>query len=200
MLDWVMDLIGGSIGADRQAKHDKEMAQNSVSWRVADAQRAGISPLAALGVQGFSASDVMGQTPRSDFNSMIQRDIMKEKLKQEKLITRSMAKETIDQTPANQDMLKRPPATVSTPQVTLPEVDRGRSQPLGVDGRGNPFYGESLRPPGYPTWKNYSQKSAEGYASEYGELGDWVGGFLNALEDAYKNAREHSRHWKERGQ
>lgn len=35
-------------------KNQKEFAQNSISWRVADAKRAGIHPLAALGNMGVS--------------------------------------------------------------------------------------------------------------------------------------------------
>lgn len=54
---------GPDIGAQQQfsmqqlqmqEQFQREMAQNSISWRVQDAQRAGISPLAALGAPTFS--------------------------------------------------------------------------------------------------------------------------------------------------
>lgn len=46
----------------RQAQLDRDMqrefAQNGVQWRVADAQKAGLHPLAALGMQGASSSPI----------------------------------------------------------------------------------------------------------------------------------------------
>lgn len=40
--------------AERQANLQKEFAQNSIQWRTADAKKAGIHPVAALGSQGIS--------------------------------------------------------------------------------------------------------------------------------------------------
>lgn len=60
----VGSLLGGS-GPDygalaaQQYANQKEFAQNGVRWKVADAQAAGIHPLAALGAQTFSYSPVM---------------------------------------------------------------------------------------------------------------------------------------------
>lgn len=42
-------LAGGIFGAKEQGRVSREVAKNAVSWRVADARRAGISPLVALG-------------------------------------------------------------------------------------------------------------------------------------------------------
>lgn len=54
-------VIGGIFGnksaekqASQQAELQKEFAQNSIRWRVADAKKAGIHPLAALGAQTHS--------------------------------------------------------------------------------------------------------------------------------------------------
>lgn len=47
-------VIGGLFqksGADKQAAMQKEFAQNGIRWRVADAEKAGIHPLYALGAQ-----------------------------------------------------------------------------------------------------------------------------------------------------
>lgn len=47
----------------------KEFAQNSIRWKIEDARQAGISPLAALGASGYSASpSYVGSTsqPRSE--------------------------------------------------------------------------------------------------------------------------------------
>lgn len=82
----VGSVVGGILGsksaADAQAanaaammqmnqlnyKHQKEFAQNSIRWKVADAKAAGLHPLAALGAQGtgFSPSFQMGQGQSGD--------------------------------------------------------------------------------------------------------------------------------------
>lgn len=61
-------LIGGHMNnsasaanAAQQYAQQKEFAQNGVRWKVADAQAAGIHPLAALGAQTFSYNPVMTQ-------------------------------------------------------------------------------------------------------------------------------------------
>lgn len=61
-------LVGGLVSsgegkknrriAREQMKMQREFAQHGVRWRVADAQAAGIHPLAALGMQGLSYSPV----------------------------------------------------------------------------------------------------------------------------------------------
>lgn len=50
-------LIGGLFGsreAEEQADLQKKFAQNAIQWKVADARKAGISPLYALGAQTVS--------------------------------------------------------------------------------------------------------------------------------------------------
>lgn len=63
-------LIGGLIGSDDQKKQSKkdyerqkEFAQNSVRWRVKDAEAAGLHPLAALGASTASYSSSVGGSP-----------------------------------------------------------------------------------------------------------------------------------------
>lgn len=54
-------LVGGILGnksnqkiAEQNAALQKEFAQHGISWKVADAKRAGIHPLYALGSNGIS--------------------------------------------------------------------------------------------------------------------------------------------------
>lgn len=52
-------LINSSASRDINSKNadlQKEFAQNSIQWKIADAKKAGIHPLYALGAQGYSAS------------------------------------------------------------------------------------------------------------------------------------------------
>lgn len=46
-------ILGGRTASDN-TRYQKEFAQNSISWRVADARRAGINPLYALGAPAVS--------------------------------------------------------------------------------------------------------------------------------------------------
>lgn len=58
----VGSLVGGALNASdasAQMEMQREFAQNGVRWKVEDAKRAGIHPLAALGAQTFSYNPVM---------------------------------------------------------------------------------------------------------------------------------------------
>lgn len=62
-----LDAIGGFVGASKANKLAKkqfqfqvDMAHNQIAWRVADAMRAGIHPLYALGPTGMTFSPVSG--------------------------------------------------------------------------------------------------------------------------------------------
>lgn len=74
-------LVGGLFSgsqakkaAERQAQLQREFAQNSVQWRVADAKKAGVGTLAALGMQPISYSPVtVGGPDWSDIGQNIGR-------------------------------------------------------------------------------------------------------------------------------
>ena len=76
-------LLGGAIGRNSQknanennAALQKEFAQNSIRWKVADAEAAGIHPLAALGASGYSASpSYVGDTSLPTAFSQMGQDI-----------------------------------------------------------------------------------------------------------------------------
>lgn len=58
--------------AQQNVAAQKEFAQHGISWKVADAQAAGLHPLAALGAQttSFSPVSVGGSAPQMDFGSL----------------------------------------------------------------------------------------------------------------------------------
>lgn len=75
----VSDFVGGILGREHQADMfqqqaalQREFAQSGITWRVADARRAGIHPLAALGsgVTSFSPIQVGGDPLASAIGSM----------------------------------------------------------------------------------------------------------------------------------
>lgn len=56
LLDSVINRQWQQEANEKNAALQKEFAQNSLQWKVADAKKAGIHPLAALGASGYSAS------------------------------------------------------------------------------------------------------------------------------------------------
>lgn len=58
--------------AAQNIANQKEFAQNGIRWKVADAEAAGLHPLAALGAQtsSFSPISVGLESPKSDFGGM----------------------------------------------------------------------------------------------------------------------------------
>lgn len=71
------NLIGGMFGQSQQASNQalqREFAQNAISWRVADAKRAGIHPLYAMGAPTMSPA-VSAFSPMGDAISKSGQDI-----------------------------------------------------------------------------------------------------------------------------
>lgn len=60
----------GKSSADKAAKLQKEFAQNGIQWKVEDAKKAGIHPLAALGAQTHSFSPVSVGDPASSLSNV----------------------------------------------------------------------------------------------------------------------------------
>lgn len=78
----IAPLIGAAIDAGvgiwqsgKERKRQKEFAQHGLQWRVEDARRAGIHPLAALGFQGVSPSPVTVGTDFASVGQNISRSI-----------------------------------------------------------------------------------------------------------------------------
>lgn len=98
ILDAGISIWNGKQNRDMQ----KYMASNSISLRVADAKRAGIHPLAALGAQTFNPSPVgvntdfgrMGQTPGQAQNLATQTKLLEEKIKTEKVMQGKISADT----------------------------------------------------------------------------------------------------------
>lgn len=67
---WVNSIFN-QAQSQREYERQKEFAQNSIQWRVADAMKAGVHPLAALGGQGINYSPVVDT--ESDYGGAIER-------------------------------------------------------------------------------------------------------------------------------
>jgi hypothetical protein len=111
-------LLGGQSynwGAlNAQMNFQREMAQNSISWRVKDAQNAGVSPLVALGAPTFSPTLSLPADPVSDpgsgFRHMGQGlgDLVKTLTKEEKAASAAqLVKESQESQSRDLDILER---------------------------------------------------------------------------------------------
>ena len=80
-------------------KYQKEFAQNGIRWKVADAQAAGLHPLAALGAQtsGYTPSAVVGDSPDFSFLRDIGQDVGRAIHAKSTAAERAAAKAKIDQ-------------------------------------------------------------------------------------------------------
>lgn len=77
-----MKLLGGILGDKSQEKmaaqniaHQREFAQSGIQWKVADAKKAGIHPLYALGASTHSFAPVSVGTPLADAVGSMGQDI-----------------------------------------------------------------------------------------------------------------------------
>jgi len=114
--------------ADRNIELEKEFAQNGISWRIADAAKNGISPLAALGAPGVSFSPVSigGDSPtptyETHFGQMgqdLSRAMMATRPVQEKVgLDLEMQKQLIRKTGSEADYWASMARRVSGPQST----------------------------------------------------------------------------------
>lgn len=65
LLGSLLGVFGGLFGDKKNRNFQREFAQNGISWKVADAKRAGIHPLYALGASTQMPSFGVGQTGRA---------------------------------------------------------------------------------------------------------------------------------------
>lgn len=185
-------LLGGFMNndaanerADRNEALQREFAQNGISWKVADAKRAGIHPLAALGTNTTSFSNVVGGSPGTGVAAMGQdisramyatqdqatRDDMFSKTARELQLTNYTLRN--DLLASQIAKLKAsgnppmPPGTLTEAPLDKDPGKRGRNVIQGSEVRGHP---------------GYVQTNA--VTDEYGEtIGDWIYGPLKTYMD-----------------
>ncbi len=116
----LLDLTGSYFGsrgessrakqrADEDYRKQKEFAQSGISWRVADARRAGINPLAALGVSPmhFQPSKIGGQDRTGQAVSRMGQNIIQLDAEGKKL-SNDLTQAIINKTKAETAMIGQP--------------------------------------------------------------------------------------------
>lgn len=175
-----LNIAGTLFGQDKEAKLQKKFAQNAIQWKVADATKAGIHPLYALGAntvsyapQGLGSS--LGDIGR-DFGQDISRAVAYGKDAQGRADDMSIAysKLQLERGALENELLRRQIAQIGAPgsPPSLPS-DRDRTLVAGQGDSKSPmtlFDGFTIKP-------RPSETSAQRVSDEYGEAADWVGGW-----------------------
>jgi len=169
-------LAGGAIsdsGADERARQNiaaqREFAQNSVSWKVADARRAGISPLAALGASTSSFSNVTGGDRSgigeavSDMGQDISRAATAYSTRGEKAVLAKGAALDLEKKGLENDLLRTELADKMRKTVATPGSPPGMPGPnVGIPGSGPEFPTTNIEAPKAETEKRQKQFSILG--------------------------------------
>jgi len=170
-------LIGGLIGnqqkqqgQEREIELQKEFAQNGLRWKVEDAQRAGIHPLAALGSSGAQYSPVgLGDNDTAaSFSSAgqdISRAIDNTRTAPERLgaVGAKMQALSLDRASLENDLLRAQILDITRPRSPpFPMADGGYNMP-GQPGSGIKVNNENVKFD--PGWSN-----AQEAEDRYGDL------------------------------
>lgn len=196
----ILGAIGGVIGgvgnyfatksankaAAKEAKkaraHDINILQNQVGWRVADSIRAGLHPLAALGMSPASGSAGTAQVfgPSTDFAALGQdlgRAIESTADPKDQIAARA-TQLLMEKTELENEYTKTQVASqrMRNIQQAAPGIPGGNPDPatMGAD------------PSGTVTWKKHNPGYAQTQENDYGEIAGEIGGMWSAAYDAYK--------------
>lgn len=207
MLGEIVGAIGGLIGAnksksdakeafERNARLQKEFAQNSLQWKIADAQKAGVHPLAALGAQTYSASPIsIGGPDWSSVGQSVGRAVSAGMDTTE----RTVAKLAVEKAGLENEYLRAQIASVRTriAQHSQPAVPG--NQQYVLDGQGetaipaidkitNPQRTPYTRTPAGTVIANTPGSDAQVYEDRYGDVAQEVYGLNNLYWDRGRRA------------
>lgn len=191
----IIDKIFGDSAADKQADLQKEFAKNGIRWKVADAKKAGIHPLYALGAQTTAYSPVsVGSTDFANAGQNLGSAIQAMTTPKEKTdgFERSVQALTLQKMGLENEVLASQLRMVNQP-------GRGPGMPVP---RAIPGQGSTMQTAGGDVTisVNPANTPAEDAESHYGEIVSEFVGIGNLLNDLYRtlapNAKEEMRELK----
>lgn len=194
----ILGAIGGLLGglfssrsqekiAQQQMELQKQFAKNSVQWRVADAQKAGVGSLAALGMQPISYSPVsVGGTDWSSIGQNIGSSLQSVMSPQEKDddYTNTMKTLNVQRATLENDIIANNAVASRMALVTQPALGPGVPSTEGP-GSKTP---DDIRMFGYDVKKSPSFSDAEVIQNRYGEPAEWLYFPFVAGADAWESA------------
>lgn len=89
----VADVISNFFGGQSEAKRQKKFAQNQIQWRVADAEKAGIHPLYAMGITPTSYAPQQVGLGLGEMGQNISRAMTATQTRKERMMTSMLAME-----------------------------------------------------------------------------------------------------------
>lgn len=189
----------------------RDFAQHGVSWKVADAKSAGISPLAALGASTSSFSNVAGSSALGDSIGEAGQDIGRAvhagQNSEERALTLKGAQLDIEKKGLENNILRAelaskvatrtapgsPPASglvFDTSKQGGNEAVAGKTGPIKVEEDSR----QSLNPFGY-NWKLMNTPDSQAIENRYGDPVEWVYGLANLAGDTLVNVAPHMSRW-----
>lgn len=200
MLGEILSAVGGILGlgarkseaaADRQMQLDA--AQNQVQWRVADATKAGLHPLAALGMNPVSMSpvavgDVAGTM--SNIGQDIGRavDAGSTKTQQAGRLATMIAQTQLEGLGLDNDIKRAELASRVRRSLGPAAGSPVRPVPTPNTARGADVGGQTLPTPGgMPDWITGQDATAEEVERQYGDVIQEIYGAGRLFNDTVKN-------------
>lgn len=187
-------LLGGILGQSAQnaraEKNDalqREFAQTGIQWKVEDARKAGVHPLAALGAQtasytpqsiGDSIGPAFAQAGQ-DISRAV--DATRSGPQRVEAIQKSMDDLTLTRMGLENELLASQIAKIN---------QAGHPPPFPVGGLApgaEPVGGTAIAA-GHPAWQVGNRTPVDFFSQVYGEPGEWAFGVPAIVEDAFRNA------------
>lgn len=179
------NLLGGWLGQKSQdenaannIKYQKQFAKNSIQWRAADALKAGIHPIYALGASGSSFSPVSVGDSMGPAIAAAGNDIgraVATGMSPEGQVSAKMTALALERGGLENELLRSQIRSInapgSPPGISMPGSDP--SDPMKIFGRTINAH------PGF--------SDAQVIENRYGELGDWLYGLPVMSADAVHN-------------
>lgn len=195
-----MKIIGGMLSDDAASKNNerniamqREFAQNGIQWKVADAKKAGIHPLYAMGNSGISFSpQTVGGSGLGSALASAGQDVSRaisstqDQPTRDGMFARSVQELQLQNFTLKNDLLAAQIAKLRhAPNPPMPSPGTATEAPLDdkmQERKRNVIGGSEIRShPGYGP--------SEGFTSEYGEPIEWIYAPLKTYMDwAYHNS------------
>lgn len=194
MLGEILGAVGGLLGLSQQDKindQNLDLAKHSVEYRVKDAMKAGIHPLAALGAPTISSGAMVG-----DFGGTM--SSMGQGLDRALEAGRSttgrggdlaleLLKSQIDGQNIDNDIKRTELASRVRRSVVGAGVAPAVPEPGPNTARGADIGGQFFPLPGGITWQSGPNATAEEWERQYGDMSQELYGTVRFLDDVARN-------------
>lgn len=208
-MGWVSDIIGGVFGGTRNRDIEANKAnRRRIRWLVKDAQRAGIHPLFALGVNpantqtygdsreqlaegiGGGIEAYLAKDDQAEAKAQAQRmadaqiKVLESEAQRNDAVTQSTQASILERAAQLSNQLRTPPTI----------YPRGQTDPPGVPGRA-PHQEELFRTPVGVLRADKQYPDAEEAERRYGDIAQEVFGLSNLIVDLFRSAQRVGPPW-----